>query len=130
MKKSNFEFTTPYILNLSYIANDEYRGNSQIKYTNELVTYFKETDDVNSKIVGLNIKIGEKENKNLPFFLEMSIEAKFKWEKDAYNENVLQELLTKNAAVLLLSYARPIISFVTASGPFPSYDIPFCNFQE
>ena len=96
----------------------------------KISTADKVSVDENEAIVQLSILIGRKEfTTEEPFCVDMTIGAKFKWD-DVYDEETLQELLSKNAPALLLGYARPIIANITDAGPIPAYHLPFYNFTD
>ena len=76
----------------------------------------------------LEIEIGEKSNM-FPFFMCLIIGAKFKLDDEIEGTN-FDNLLNINAPTLLLSYARPIISTVTAQAGMKPLNLPFFNFTK
>jgi len=80
----------------------------------------------NSALVQLHIQIGEK-NEKYPFFLNTIYQAEFCWDSDAVDGEMAEKLLSKNAVLLLMSYARPAISTITNFSKFASFDIPFMD---
>lgn len=63
-----------------------------------------------------------------PFVCNVEMVGKFKVEEEVTPE-FFQSLLDANAPALLMSYARPIVSLVTAQAGFPAFNIPFVNFM-
>lgn len=76
-------------------------------------------------VVNLKLKIGEN-NEKYPFHIELEIYATFKCE----DEGLFDKLVKNNAPALLLSYARPIISLVTAQSGYPAFNLPFMSFVD
>ena len=136
MKQSTFEFSNPIIDTLSYKINNAFVNNEKlIEMKQSLTVENHKLDQSNNAsvrlVIGINIE-DEKESidlKEKPFSLSISVKAMFRW-GDEFNESDVNNMLKVNAPSLLLSYARPIISMITASSPIGSYNIPFFNFIE
>lgn len=136
MKQSTFEFSNPIIDTLSYKINNAFVNNEKlIEMKQSLTVENQKLDQSNNAsvrlVIGINIE-DEKESidlKEKPFSLSISVKAMFRW-GDEFNESDVNNMLKVNAPSLLLSYARPIISMITASSPIGSYNIPFFNFIE
>lgn len=128
MKNSFFQFTNPCLADLEFHINNEFSNDSiselQLQIKTSVNITRSETD--NTAFVLLSIELGEKSS-NLPFCLNISMGANFKWGDDGQN---VDALLSQNAPSLLLSYARPIIANVTNSSPFPVYHLPFMDFTQ
>lgn len=128
MKKSGFQFTDPHIVNLDFKVNEGFQE--------EVFEGFEIGSEVSHAIIEENkeafvrlcVSIG-KENVSTPFVCTVEMVAKFKTE-EVCSPEFFQKLLSANAPALLMSYARPIISIVTAQAGFPSFNIPFINFME
>lgn len=126
MEKSPFQFTEPHIVNLEFHINEEF---DQTKF--EGFEIFNEVSNAiieenQEAFVRLSITIGKKENAT-PFTCKIDMVAKFKMEQKCSSE-VFEKLINVNAPALLLSYARPTISIITAQAGFPSFNMPFVNF--
>lgn len=63
-----------------------------------------------------------------PYEIDLKIACDFIW--DDLNEEEIEFLLNQNAVTLLICYARPIISNLTGSSIFPSYNLPLYNLRE
>lgn len=132
MKESSLKFTNPSVTHLVFDINPECNEKDSVSITNTFnVEVSKSKDkDENEAVVQLNIIIGDKDfSKGVPFYFDITIGAMFSWD-DAYDDETLQTLLSKNAPALLLGYARPIIANITESSPIPAYHMPFYNFTE
>ena len=75
--------------------------------------------------VRLKLKIGDKTEK-YPFCIIIIMSGDFICSKEEFFDKMIQT----NAPALLLSYARPIVSLVTAQAGFSSFNLPFMNFTE
>ncbi len=128
-KKSGFQFIKPIVRNINYNLSDDFDNTQETFFDNHFNTLIRRIPDKNEAIVELSIVVGDHEkSKNVPFTLQMTIGAYFRWEENI-GEEIVQDLLKMNAPALLLSYARPIISNITANSSIP-YDIPFMDFTE
>lgn len=125
--KSEFQFTTPALLNIEFHINDNFNEEVSVTFEVKTSTEVKRSSDSNEAMVFLGVEIGEKSEK-YPFYVRAKEYAKFKWKADVYTEDQVVRLLKQNAPALLLSYLRPVISSVTGASVFHAYDIPFMNF--
>ncbi len=128
MKDSFFQFTDPRMTVLIFHVNQEFNveDDTEIKIPTNMTTNISKVADDNFAIVELSIEIGEESSRS-PFFCAVKMSANFKWEN---TDRDINALLSQNAPALLLSYARPIISNVTSSSPFPTFNLPFMDFTE
>ena len=125
MKESFFQFRDPQLVNLEFVINEG--------FNEELFTGFSIESEIHNGIiekdkealVTLRLKIGDKSDK-YPFYILVTMSGDFMCDKKEFFEKLLQT----NAPALLLSYARPIISLITAQAGFPSFNLPFMNFTE
>ncbi len=131
MKESAFQFTTPCLVSLDYVTNDDFdkEKNGNLKFEIKSNTKIdRSKTETNQAYVELTIEIGEKSNVS-PFYIKITEAAKFKWEEHDTKEEFIDELLNTNACALLVSYMRPIIANITNSSKYPAYNLPFMNFQ-
>lgn len=130
MEQSGFKFSSPIISKINYVIHPAFKLTEENKrITNTFETHISRDKEECKAIVELNIKVGDPEQAIAPFFVELSIQASFKWE-DIYTEDTVQGLLSINAPALLLGYARPMVATITSMSPYPSYNIPFYNFTK
>ena len=126
MEKSAFQFSDPQMVSLEFSANngfvmDEFKGfdiNSRI--SNAIVEENKEA------FVRLDLTIG-KRGTAAPFVCKIGMMARFAVEQEV-SPDEFQKFLDINAPALLMSYTRPIVSFVASQAGFASFNIPFMNF--
>jgi preprotein translocase subunit SecB len=126
MKESNFQFANPIFNEIYLYINDDFNNedfNGLDINSNTTVNMSKEESNA---IVSLEINIGGKDNR-YPFVIKCKLSSDFRWSEEAEN---IDELLQKNAPALLLSYARPYISMLTASTRYPAFNLPFMSFQD
>lgn len=128
-RKSDFQFTNPSLLKLSYEINKTFRTDEEKQFQIEVKTETKVgmSDSGNEAFVILHIEIGAKDN-NMPFWIEAEEGASFRWNADILSETDVDDLLKQNAPALLLSYLRATVAMVTAASPLGTYNIPFMNF--
>lgn len=130
MKISNFKFSNPKIIKFHFDTNLKYVDKGKVKIRNKFNVQVNRTEGKNEAIVQLNIITGtDCEENEAPFIIDMEIVSAFRWD-DVYDEKTLNDLLNKNAPALLLSYARPIISSMTAFSLVTPYTLPFFDFTE
>ncbi len=133
MKKSNFQFTNPFLTRLRFDVNNEFLlheklDNDLFEMKHNFNTEIRRNKKENKAYVALSLKINENENK-APFFLDISIASNFIW-NDNISEEMVNSMLKYNAPALLLGYMRPIVASITNSSVFPVYNLPFINFRE
>lgn len=130
MDKSGFQFTNPVITDLKFETNKNFilESVSDTELYNDLKININKNNEKPEALVELNIFIEPSEaNKDWPFKINMVIVSLFSWD-NTYDDELLNSLLSINAPALLLSYARPIISYITNNSRFPVYNLPFYNF--
>ncbi|MCI9615421.1 MAG: protein-export chaperone SecB [Dorea sp.] len=128
MVKSDFKFSTPKLIKLDFEINDGYEDNKKILTDNLNVSLNCHVDkeDEESASVSLEIRAGER-GSEFPFFIHLVIGAVFKLDVKIPGID-FDNLLQINAPTLLLSYARPIISSITAQAGMKPLNLPFFNF--
>lgn len=102
---------------------EEYDG---MEITGE--TKIAKIKEKNQAIVKFSLEIGEKGN-SMPFYLNLTMKAEFKWVSDMKAEMV-NRLLKANAPSLLLAYMRPIVANITGSSEYPMFNIPYMDMSE
>ena len=128
MKLSNFQFTNPVLTETRFVVNNMFRK-EEIKIPiqiNAANNWDKKSCRAAAQLV---VSIGQ-ETEDFPYFLQVVINADFKWEENAYEEKDITNLLSQNAPALLLSYARPIIACITNASPFPVQTLPYFDFTK
>lgn len=129
VKKSKFQFTAPEITKFDFSFKDGFEKESFMVKIERNVTVDDLDEGENeekTKLVTLNIMIRDTEESL--FYIHASLRAVF---KSRVSDKGMEEVLFKiNAPSTLLSYLRPMVSFLTAKTPLGSYDIPFLDFSE
>lgn len=126
MKESSFQFQDPILSSLIYNENsefdiDEFKG---MKIDFDVSAGNPEN---NSAFVSLTLKVGDRESD--PFYISVTMGALFFW-ADCMDNDAIDDLLKINAPVLLTGYIRPIISSITSSSKFPTFNLPFVDFTK
>ncbi len=124
MEKSNFQFKRPKMKHFLFKMNDSFRHDLFDGISIRPQIYVGRDNEQCIAKVTLVLKIGAEEEK-YPFYAELTMDSRFRWNKDTKNVDVL---LRCNAPALLLSYMRPIIADATANAGLPRFDLPFMDF--
>lgn len=126
---SPLQFSNPELLRIDFKANINFDmkdpDNDEVAFDNSIGTKIERLGK-NTAYVYVKINI---ESDNGPFLSEMEIRSRFIWD-DRLSEDEALFLLKNNAVALLVSYSRPIISFVTSQTAFPTYHMPFMDLRE
>lgn len=91
----------------------------------------KRLDD-NTAVVAIRLQInqkGEERDDDAPFWIEAEYTASFNWTDDMPEEEI-EKFLRINASAVLIGYIRPHVAALTASSPFPTYNLPFVNVMD
>lgn len=128
MKESVFQFTNPELVNIEFFGNQDFNEElfEGIIIDNHVSISIIDEDN-NEAHVTLNLIVGDKTEKS-PFYLSVTMSADFMYEEE--NKEKFHQLLETNAPALLLSYARPIVSMITAQSGYPTLNLPFMNFMD
>lgn len=135
MKESKFQFSKPYIENIVFNPSNENIKTKTFEIKNEFGVKIEElNENKRESKVSLEVKLGtflsgteDFDKSGFPFYIEITMSANFKFE-EIDDRKLIDELLKRNAPVLLLSYVRPIVHYLTSLSKFPPYDIPFFDF--
>ncbi|WP_273420160.1 protein-export chaperone SecB [Veillonella caviae] len=134
MKKSRFQFSNP-VLKQSAFEISEAFINSYSKDSSKKLTIPIDTEvqqgniENNSCSIEIILSVGKRNQEDVPFFASVTMMADFKWDEDMSSDEI-ERFLSINAPAHLVSYARPIISFLTSMSPLPTYHMPFLNLNE
>ena len=126
MKASWFQFSNPRIISLQYDENENFSTSEKIQMPIAVEKNVSRDPNETEAEVILRISVGSQDEKT-PFFIILTMGASFRWEIDSFSEDDLKKLLEKNAAALLISYSRPIISMITSQSRFPAYNLPYLD---
>lgn len=127
MKESFFKFNDPFLVSLEYIDNPNFNphefDNIEINFNNNI----RKSDEDQKASVIVTAEIGDKVQ--CPFYIKVEMCAVFYWD-NCEDEELIKTLLEKNAPSLLIGYIRPIISSITSSSRFPTFNLPFVDLSE
>lgn len=126
MRESDFQFSNPVFTEFHLYINNDFDNEKFDGMKIDSRASVTMTEKESNAIVSLEINIGDKLEK-FPFVIKCKLSSEFRWTEDTQD---VDELLQKNAPALLLSYARPYISMLTASSNYPAFNLPFMNFQD
>lgn len=129
--ESKFQFIKPILKSVEYVVNENFKKDTTKSIDmnmNMTVSVKKSVVSSTEASVSLTVNLGEKNNDDFPFYLNITESAEFKWCEDM-EEKMVDQLLRQNAPALLLSYLRPTVAQITSSSEFETFDIPFVNFS-
>lgn len=127
MKKSQFQFSSPFLSDMLFTENDTAdAAETDIEISLNSITKVKIYEGENRAFVSLSIGIGEPSNGS-PFCVRVTMATFVKWE-DGLTDSLIETILKSNVPSLLLGYARPIISNITSNSRYETYNIPFIDF--
>lgn len=127
-KKSYFQFGDPRIVRLEFHINEEFDREKFEGFEIENEVSNAVIEEGKEALVKLGIRIGNEEE-TVPFSIVIEMVGKFRME-EVVSEEIFRTCLDVNAPSLLMSYARPIVTLVTAQAGFPAFNLPFVNFTE
>ena len=133
--KSIIQFTDPELIESIFLVNGDFDINkSKAKKQNMSIKPVVETphdsnDEKRETVISLSVTNFDeiKFEKSTPYLIRVTMKATFKWEKGLTDEEE-NNLLNVNAASLLLSYIRPLVSQLTGMSRFNTQSIPFIDF--
>ena len=125
MYKSKFQFSNPTLDRVKFELCEGFDDDNFEGISIECSTDIKIFGEQDAK-VSLNVKIGS-ENRNQPFDIDIVMSADFNWD-NTVKEEIVHKMLKVNGSAVLLSYIRPIVSILTASSKYSSFNIPFVDF--
>lgn len=137
--ESAFQFNQPVLKGIFFVPNNRYKGKKKTTSLNFNTRLIEVNSVKNSKEkyqtgkVELEVSNFDSENeaelnKN-PYLLNVIMQADFRWPED-WSEEKVKRFVKVNAASLLFSYIRPIISNITGMSEFEREDLPFIDFSK
>ena len=91
------------------------------------------TDNVNTKNLLFNVKIGDLESEDSPFYIDIVINGLFEYVPEENElELSMDDYLKENGIAILFPYARSIISTLTSqsNSSYPTIILPTINVPE
>lgn len=137
--ESSFQFNHPVLKGIFFLPNNRYEGNEKttsLNFNTKLIEVNSvksskekyQTGNVELEVSNFDSETEAELNKN-PYLLNVIMQAEFRWPKDWAEEKV-KRFIKVNAASLLFSYIRPIISDITGMSEFEREDLPFIDFSK
>ena len=124
MVESKFQFVNPYVVEMSYVENKDFKIGEKVQINMDVNTKCRKGKGIGH--VELHISTSET-SVNSPFEISVRMASDFRWD-ERLPEETIDSFMKANAPALLLGYARPIIAGVTNASRFPAYNIPFMDF--
>lgn len=135
MKESSLQLIgKPKVKKVLFETNSDFQFSADIKLdidTHVQVMRSCVPDECHAQVV-LNLSIFKKIVKEeAPFQIEVEIEGLFNWSEEAEeNPEFINRVLKQNAAAVLYSYIRPLITNLTVEANMPPLVIPLMNFHK
>ncbi|MCT3602848.1 hypothetical protein EFS28_03460 [Lactobacillus acidophilus] len=137
--KSTFQFKRPVLKGIFFLPNVQYKGNKKttsLNFSTQLVEVDPQKEAENGyqngkvelEVSNFNSESEAELNKN-PYLLSIVMQAEFLW-PESWSKEVVKKFIKVNAASLLFSYIRPIISNITGMSEFEREDLPFIDFSK
>jgi preprotein translocase subunit SecB len=134
--QSAFRFTNPVLRESIYMENPNYEGDmSSVGSTSfkiNVQTSQTEKQDSGKLAATVSESVMTSENidqsKATPFYLRVTMSAKFEWSEDDVPKDQANLFLTINAPSFLLSYIRPVVANITEQAAIQTQHIPFIDF--
>lgn len=128
MNISGFQFTEPFVTAVTYMENKGFAlaGRDSVDMPVSLRHTAHKEETLGEATVELQVVVGDK-SEQTPFYLSVTMVARFRWDPEVFNEEMTKQLLEKNAVSLLISYCRPVVATLTNQSRFPTYNIPFMD---
>lgn len=133
--ESSFKFTNPKLVSFIFMVNDMFDDSENEKNQLSISSSFTEIEETQlHRKAKVKVTLSNKDKERgfpekAPFAIEVSMEALFKWRKDAYDEKTEQSLLNINAPSLLLGYIRTLTQLVTLQSDH-AINVPFVDFTK
>lgn len=137
--KSAFQFTNPELVRSIFVTSEEYEVKKTETFKMNVEPSLGKLEDVDDNTrmaevilsvhnTDINGKGIEEELKEKPYVVFITMKAYFRWSKDSIKKKDEEHYLKINAASLLLSYIRPLLSQLTGMSRFNIQTIPFIDF--
>ncbi|HAC2411842.1 TPA_asm: protein-export chaperone SecB [Listeria monocytogenes] len=121
------KFHTYLVREIRYINNDSFENKSndiEMSPTFKVEILF----DEERAMVDLYCEMGEGEEVNTPFKLNVCLRGIFTYNDEENSEQTFSEYLKTNAIAIMFPYLRALISDVTSkSNLYPTYTLPVIN---
>lgn len=129
--RTDIGFENPFISELNFKINKDFIGDFDGDVNVELSLETKKEGKIDEEtsvyLSKLNLIVGEITD-YFPFYCEIEMSGRF-FRKE-YSDIKEEDFAKRNAAAILYSYARPIVSDIVSKSGFPPYNIPFMNFSD
>jgi len=123
---SILEFRDYKVKSVIFKINENYEGNSVDLDFRMRSRYRFLNDNMNEFLTELNVEIfSDAEEKNYPFTMNLVVEGFFK--VNSNNENIINDMVTKNSISILFPYVRSLVSTYTSNSNVNTLILPPIN---
>ncbi|WP_304086248.1 protein-export chaperone SecB [Peptostreptococcus stomatis] len=123
---SILEFRDYKVKGVIFKINENYEGNSVDLDFRMRSRYRFLNDNMNEFLTELNVEIfSNAEEKNYPFTMNLVVEGFFK--VNSNNENIINDMVTKNSISILFPYVRSLVSTYTSNSNVNTLILPPIN---
>lgn len=132
-RQSSFQFSNPAMIEVHFVIHRDFNTEGVgDKLETPIQVMFSPPSTIearnNSVAAQLTVEVG-RDDSTFPFFLSVTMGADFRWD-ETLPEEMVKQMLSRNAPMLLLAYARPLVAQITDSSPVGAVHIPFLNFLQ
>jgi len=128
MKMSSFKINSHRLKSTDFALNPDFKAEGSVELKIDVNKTISKHAEKPMAEVTLKVSLF-KDKPDAPFECTVVYQGLFSWEKDVPAEKV-EQYLKCNAAALLYSYVRPLITQLTAMSNLPVLTLPFMNFIE
>lgn len=128
MKTSSFKINSHRLKSTDFTLNTNFKPEGKVELKIDVNKTIARHADKPMAEVSLAVSLF-KDLPDAPFECVVVYQGLFSWDKEVPTEKV-EQYLKCNAAALLYSYVRPLITQLTAMSNLPALTLPFMNFLE
>ncbi len=128
MKISPFKIKAHRLKNVEFALNVNFEPGSKVDFRISIDKQIEKHADKPMAEVSIVVSIF-KDMPEAPFMCRITYQGLFSWEEGIPSENV-EPYLKCNAAALLYSYVRPLVTQLTAMSNITPLTLPFMNFTD
>lgn len=129
MQNSFFQSNSIRLKHINYEANNDFIFETMVYETKVDTKVMRVNDQKNAKVEVDIVLFDNVDINEVPFKVSLGVEGIFSWDGEI-EEQTLESLLKINAAAILYSYARPMLTQLTVFSGFPALILPILDFTK
>jgi len=128
MKTSSFKINSHRLKSTDFTLNTNFKSEGKVELKINVNKTIERHADKPMAEVSLTLSLF-KDQPDAPFECVIVYQGLFSWDKEVPTDKV-EQYLKCNAAALLYSYLRPLVTQLTTMSNLPALTLPFMNFIE